>query len=182
MNWIFTFPSPHDDVVSDLSHVNTLHVSDLAHHAHLHIEHEDRHIPCVTLTTVIMSTEAAAPTASPPSSPKPVTADAAAIAEEAGADAEVPTADEAPIDTTMNDTNENDAAHSSSPPRPEDEPAATTSNTTTKTDPVIRPDLIEPRIPAKKDATLREFLGKMDDYAPIVRSLTSFLLATITLT
>lgn len=27
----------------------------------------------------------------------------------------------------------------------------------------------EPRIPAKKDATLREFLGKMDDYAPIVR-------------
>jgi transcription initiation factor TFIID subunit 10 len=26
----------------------------------------------------------------------------------------------------------------------------------------------EPRIPAKKDATLREFLGKMDDYAPIV--------------
>jgi transcription initiation factor TFIID subunit 10 len=27
---------------------------------------------------------------------------------------------------------------------------------------------IEARIPAKKDATLREFLGKMDDYAPIV--------------
>jgi hypothetical protein len=26
----------------------------------------------------------------------------------------------------------------------------------------------EARIPAKKDATLREFLGKMDDYAPIV--------------
>lgn len=26
----------------------------------------------------------------------------------------------------------------------------------------------ESRIPAKKDATLREFLGKMDDYAPIV--------------
>jgi transcription initiation factor TFIID subunit 10 len=26
----------------------------------------------------------------------------------------------------------------------------------------------EQRIPAKKDATLREFLGKMDDYAPIV--------------
>lgn len=32
-----------------------------------------------------------------------------------------------------------------------------------------QPDPIEPRIPAKKDATLREFLGKMDDYAPIVR-------------
>lgn len=28
--------------------------------------------------------------------------------------------------------------------------------------------LLESRIPAKKDATLREFLGKMDDYAPIV--------------
>lgn len=26
----------------------------------------------------------------------------------------------------------------------------------------------EPRIPDKKDATLREFLAKMDDYAPIV--------------
>lgn len=28
--------------------------------------------------------------------------------------------------------------------------------------------LDEARIPVKKDATLREFLGKMDDYAPIV--------------
>jgi transcription initiation factor TFIID subunit 10 len=28
---------------------------------------------------------------------------------------------------------------------------------------------LESRIPAKKDATLREFLGKMDEYAPIVR-------------
>lgn len=27
----------------------------------------------------------------------------------------------------------------------------------------------EARIPQKKDATLREFLGKMDEYAPIVR-------------
>jgi transcription initiation factor TFIID subunit 10 len=31
----------------------------------------------------------------------------------------------------------------------------------------------EARIPAKKDATLREFLGKMDDYAPIVCPLLS---------
>lgn len=29
----------------------------------------------------------------------------------------------------------------------------------------------EARIPAKKDATLREFLGKMDEYAPIVSQL-----------
>ena len=28
----------------------------------------------------------------------------------------------------------------------------------------------DPRLPSKKDATLREFLGKMDDYAPIVRA------------
>jgi len=34
-------------------------------------------------------------------------------------------------------------------------------------DPTI-PQALEARIPAKKDATLREFLGKMDDYAPIV--------------
>jgi len=30
------------------------------------------------------------------------------------------------------------------------------------------PVAFEARIPAKKDATLREFLGKMDEYAPIV--------------
>lgn len=28
--------------------------------------------------------------------------------------------------------------------------------------------ILETRIPAKKDASLREFLSKMDDYAPIV--------------
>jgi transcription initiation factor TFIID subunit 10 len=31
----------------------------------------------------------------------------------------------------------------------------------------------EPRIPAKKDASLREFLSNMDDYAPIVCACTS---------
>lgn len=31
--------------------------------------------------------------------------------------------------------------------------------------------VFEPRIPAKKDATLREFMGKMDEFAPIVRLL-----------
>jgi transcription initiation factor TFIID subunit 10 len=41
-------------------------------------------------------------------------------------------------------------------------------------EPAIRNGVAEPtasleaRIPAKKDATLREFLGKMDEYAPIV--------------
>src|SRR5215472_6098584 len=32
------------------------------------------------------------------------------------------------------------------------------------------PEVAEPRILAKKDATLREFLNKMDDHAPIVRA------------
>lgn len=27
----------------------------------------------------------------------------------------------------------------------------------------------EPKMPTRKDASLKEFLGKMDDYAPIVR-------------
>lgn len=30
------------------------------------------------------------------------------------------------------------------------------------------PAVIEPRIPQKKDTSLREFLGKMDDYAPLI--------------
>ena len=30
------------------------------------------------------------------------------------------------------------------------------------------PALLEPRIPQKKDTSLREFLGKMDDYAPLI--------------
>jgi transcription initiation factor TFIID subunit 10 len=36
--------------------------------------------------------------------------------------------------------------------------------------PVIDPiaTAVDPRLPTKKDASLREFLGKMDDYAPIV--------------
>lgn len=40
-------------------------------------------------------------------------------------------------------------------------------------------DEVEARIPQKKDATLKEFLGKMDDYAPIVsRSVASLPVAT----
>lgn len=35
---------------------------------------------------------------------------------------------------------------------------------------------LETRIPAKKDASLREFLSKMDDYAPIVRACDSLML------
>lgn len=32
----------------------------------------------------------------------------------------------------------------------------------------------EPKLPTRKDASLKEFLAKMDDYAPIVRSCTLF--------
>jgi transcription initiation factor TFIID subunit 10 len=38
-------------------------------------------------------------------------------------------------------------------------------------DAVVPQTVQEARIPAKKDATLREFLGKMDEFAPIVCSL-----------
>lgn len=39
--------------------------------------------------------------------------------------------------------------------------------------------VLETRIPAKKDASLREFLSKMDDYAPIVSSLSLFLFTKV---
>ena len=32
----------------------------------------------------------------------------------------------------------------------------------------------EPKLPSRKDTSLKEFLGKMDDYAPIVSSTLSF--------
>ncbi len=33
------------------------------------------------------------------------------------------------------------------------------------------PSAHEPKLPTRKDASLKEFLNKMDDYAPIVRHL-----------
>lgn len=33
----------------------------------------------------------------------------------------------------------------------------------------VPPPAQEPRLPTRKDASLKEFLNKMDDYAPIVR-------------
>jgi transcription initiation factor TFIID subunit 10 len=39
----------------------------------------------------------------------------------------------------------------------------------TQKDPIpTHPAVIEPRIPQKKDASLREFLSKMDDYTPLI--------------
>jgi hypothetical protein len=46
-----------------------------------------------------------------------------------------------------------DGAGDGGPPGPSVDPAAAAA---------------DPRLPTKKDANLREFLGKMDDYAPIV--------------
>lgn len=54
------------------------------------------------------------------------------------------------------------AAPSQNPPNPSD------PNPSTNNEPVLPPTTIEPRIPQKKDASLREFLGKMDDYTPLI--------------
>ena len=88
--------------------------------------------------------------------------------------------------TTSNDTDENnesatieptlpsmdgsnDAPDIQSAPSAEPNTTVSAENVSAKAGDGLRPEMIEPRIPAKKDATLREFLGKMDDYAPIVR-------------
>jgi transcription initiation factor TFIID subunit 10 len=53
-------------------------------------------------------------------------------------------------------------------------PASTTTalplpgNVPSAVDPTNLPTVLEPRIPQKKDTSLREFLGKMDDYAPLI--------------
>lgn len=43
------------------------------------------------------------------------------------------------------------------------------------------PTIPESRLPTKKDTSLREFLGKMDDYAPIVRLTPTFYPGPLTL-
>jgi len=69
-----------------------------------------------------------------------------------------------------------DAPSASAPEATTTEAATTEAATTTEavtteavtTEAIAQPEELEARIPAKKDATLREFLSKMDDYAPIV--------------
>jgi len=53
----------------------------------------------------------------------------------------------------------------------DDNPATSATNVDGANDapPETKLPALETRIPAKKDASLREFLSKMDDYAPIVR-------------
>lgn len=66
------------------------------------------------------------------------------------------------------------ATNSNAPDNPEQALAAPnsqpTQNTTVAT---VAPTIPESRMPTKKDTSLREFLSKMDDYAPIVRSHTT---------
>lgn len=68
---------------------------------------------------------------------------------------------EASLDTDMNATNNEDNA---SAPQPMNIDGANDMVDQDQNEPVI-----ETRLPAKKDVALREFLSKMDDYAPIVR-------------
>lgn len=53
------------------------------------------------------------------------------------------------------------------------EPSASQQKTVTGNGEVLNvptiPTAPEPKLPTRKDASLKEFLGKMDDYAPIVR-------------
>lgn len=51
--------------------------------------------------------------------------------------------------------------------------------TTQPEDPLVEPPQ-EPRLPARKDISLRDFLSKMDDYAPIVSCFHHALLLPIT--
>lgn len=65
-------------------------------------------------------------------------------------------------------TNNNNAAENADPPPEAPEAEAQPGEDTAEEAP---PAIQEARMPTKKDTSLREFLGKMDDYAPIVCSL-----------
>ncbi|CAK4031445.1 related to transcription initiation factor TFIID [Lecanosticta acicola] len=60
-----------------------------------------------------------------------------------------------------NDTSSTTAPAAAAPPPP---PASGTEANGLSNIPAV----VEPRIPQKKDTSLREFLGKMDDYAPLI--------------
>ena len=56
-------------------------------------------------------------------------------------------------------------------PNPQEAPEAAppTQNGPEEAPEAVAP-AVEPRLPTRKDTSLREFLNKMDDYAPIVRA------------
>lgn len=101
----------------------------------------------------------AAPSQQPNSHSLPTTTDSAPVdsmsmANEADLDAEI---DTQPASDPMNMDGSSDPA-----PHVQDQQQP---NGIIPTHPAV---LVEPRIPQKKDASLREFLGKMDDYAPLI--------------
>jgi transcription initiation factor TFIID subunit 10 len=55
---------------------------------------------------------------------------------------------------------------SDAPEKPEQTPPAPEA----PADEAPAPAIPDPRLPTRKDVSLREFLNKMDDYAPIVRT------------
>jgi transcription initiation factor TFIID subunit 10 len=72
--------------------------------------------------------------------------------------------DSAALDTSIDSTVNGDKAANSQGPE------ATSSDVTMQNDEAPATNgITEERIPTKKDATLREFLSKMDEHAPIVR-------------
>lgn len=62
------------------------------------------------------------------------------------------------VANTMDSTNDQSVAAPASAPAPTAETNGLSNI----------PAVIEPRIPQKKDTSLREFMGKMDDYAPLI--------------
>jgi transcription initiation factor TFIID subunit 10 len=59
---------------------------------------------------------------------------------------------------------------SSAPTENHTEPVAAVQPNGTQDD-APQPPLVDPRVPTRKDVSLKDFLSKMDDYAPIVRLL-----------
>lgn len=91
---------------------------------------------------------------SQPTQPTQTTsADASSYDQQADRDVDAEISNNLSSDTANNDGSP-DLAHAPSASQPE--PATEL------------PTVIEPKIPQKKDTSLREFLGKMDDYAPII--------------
>ncbi|KAF2482874.1 transcription initiation factor TFIID 23-30kDa subunit-domain-containing protein [Neohortaea acidophila] len=82
--------------------------------------------------------------------------------------------DDAELDAEINPTSQADAMNLDGASDPLSQPPTSTlPNGVPPTQPQAasqphQPAVIEPRIPQKKDASLRDFIAKMDDYAPLI--------------
>lgn len=83
---------------------------------------------------------------------------------------EAEAAEDVKIEEDMNDAEVADTAlsHDGAKDLPDGQPPSAPAPAPKAVEKIAQPEELEARIPAKKDATLREFLSKMDDYAPIV--------------